>query len=246
MQTHNQTHNSNQLQVKLYEALVLLALHDEKGTTEGWYIEYTVAAAVLAELLMMNRVKVNADNKNKLEVIDAAPTGDLVMDEVLHKIATKKRPDTLKNWVMAIGHIPKLKHKVAEQLVVDGIIKSEEKKVLWVFTQKVYPEVNPEPERHLRHEMRRLILDKPLEIDAKVAILVALAKSAYLLKEVFSKDELKTHKERIDKIAKGEELGQITSEVVDAVQAAVMVAVMLPAMMAATTAATSSSSSSGC
>lgn len=233
--------HTNELQVKLYEGLVLLSLHDEKGTSEGWYIEYTVAAAVLAELLLAKRIQVNADNKDKIEVLDASPTGDQVMDEVLQKIAAKKRPDILKNWVMSIANIPKLKHKVAEQLVADGIIKSDEKKVLWIFTQKIYPEVNPEPERHLRHEMRRLVLDKPLEIDPRVALMVALAKSAYLLKDVFSKEELKTHKKRIEQIAKGEELGALTQDVIDAVQAAVMVAVMLPAMLAATTASTSSS-----
>lgn len=235
--------HTNELKVKLYEGLVLLALHDEKGTTEGWYVEYSVAAAVLAELLLLNLIRVNRDNKDKVEVLDASPTGDAVLDEVLQKIADKKRPDTLKNWVMRIGQIPKLKHKVAEQLVADGIIKSDEKKIFWLFTQKIYPEVDPEPERHLRHEMRRLVLDKPLEIDPRVALMVALAKSAHVLNDVFSKEELKTHKVRIEQISKGEELGALTDDVINAVQAAIMVAVMLPAIMAATTASTSSSSS---
>ena len=235
--------HTNELKVKLYEGLVLLALHDEKSTTEGWYVEYSVAAAVLAELLLLNLIRVNRDNKDKVEVLDASPTGDAVLDEVLQKIADKKRPDTLKNWVMRIGQIPKLKHKVAEQLVADGIIKSDEKKILWLFTQKIYPEVDPEPERHLRHEMRRLVLDKPLEIDPRVALMVALAKSAHVLNDVFSKEELKTHKVRIEQISKGEELGALTDDVINAVQAAIMVAVMLPAIMAATTASTSSSSS---
>ncbi|WP_417666406.1 GOLPH3/VPS74 family protein [Pseudidiomarina sp.] len=235
--------HTNELKVKLYEGLVLLALHDEKGTTEGWYVEYSVAAAVLAELLLLNRIRVNRGNKDKVEVLDASPTHDAVLDEVLQKITDKKRPDTLKNWVMRIGQIPKLKHKVAEQLVADGIIKSDEKKILWLFTQKIYPEVDPEPERHLRHEMRRLVLDKPLEIDPRVALMVALAKSAHVLNDVFSKEELKTHKARIEQISKGEELGALTDDVINAVQAAIMVAVMLPAIMAATTASTSSSSS---
>lgn len=234
----------NKTELKLYEGLVLLALHDEKGTTQGWYLEYTIAAAVLAELLMLKRIKVSEDKKNRLEVLDASLTGDLVMDEVLTKIAEKKRPDTLSNWVMTVGYIPSLKDKVAQQLVADGIIKSEERKLLWVFTQKLYPAINPEPERHLRAEMRRLILTKPLEVDPRIAVLIALAKSSYLLEQVFSKDELKVHKKRINQVAKGEELGQLASDVISSVHAAVMVAVMLPTMMAAITAATSSSSSS--
>lgn len=234
----------NKPQLKLYEGLVLLALHDTKGTTQGWYLEYTIAAAVLAELLMLNKVKVVDAKRNHVEVLDASPTGDMVMDEVLEKIVNKKRPDTLKNWVMTVGYLPNLKDKVAQQLVADGIIKSEERKWFWVFTEKRYPEINPEPERRLREEIRRLVLDKPVAVDPRVAVLVALAKSSYLLEQVFSKDEIKTHRKRIDQVAKGEELGQLATEVVSSVQAAVMVAVMLPAIMAAISVTTASSSSS--
>ena len=227
--------------MKLYEGLVLLALQEETGNTKGSHLEYTIAAAIIAELLLLKRIRVNADNKDKVEVLDNSPTGDTVMDEALQKMADRKRADTIKNWVSHIAQISKLKHKVAEQLVADGIITSEEKKVLWIFSYKVYPEANPEPERKLRSEMRRLVRDKPLEIDPRIALTVSLAKSSDLLKSVFSKDELKTHKERIEKIAKGEELGAVTQAVIDAVQAAVLVAVMMPAIMAATTASTSNS-----
>ncbi|WP_258240459.1 GOLPH3/VPS74 family protein [Pseudidiomarina homiensis] len=226
------------MEIKLYEGLMLLALNDEKGTNEGHYIEYTGAAAILAELLLSQRIQVNKDNKDKVDVLDDSPTGDPIMDEALDKMANKKKPDTLKNWVMALAQISKLKHKIAEQLVADGIIKADEKKVLWLFTQKIYPEVNPEPEKHLKREMRRLVLDKPLEIHPKIALMVALAKSAYVLDQVFSKEELKKHKQLIEQIAKGEELGTIATDVIDGVQAAVMVATMMPAMMAAVTAST--------
>lgn len=235
-----------QIQLKLYEGLVLLALHDEEGTTQGWYLEYTIGAAVLAELLMLNRIRVNSENKDRVEIVDASPTGDKVMDEVLAKIAAKKRPDTLKNWVMTVGYTPNLKEKVADQLVDDGIIKSDERKLLWVFTQKIYPEINPEPERYLRQEMRRLVLEQPSDlsdIDPRYAILIALAKSSHLLAQVFSKAEIKTHKKRIDEVAKGEALDELASDVISSVQAAVMVAVMLPSMMAAVSASTTSSSS---
>ncbi|RUO62280.1 hypothetical protein CWI71_04965 [Pseudidiomarina insulisalsae] len=221
---------------------MLLALNEEKGTMSGAYVEYSVAAAILAELLLLKRIRVNVDDKDKVELVDATSTGDKVMDEALQKIADAKRRAKLKDWVQRIGHISRLKHKVAEQLAADGIIALEEKKVLWLFTQKVYPEVNPKPEKELRYQMRRLVLEKPLEVDPRVALMVSLAKSAHLLSQVFSKEELKQHKERIEQIAKGEELGAIASDVVAAVEVAVMVAVMLPAITAATTSAATSAS----
>lgn len=229
--------------MKLYEGLMLLALNEEKGTMSGAYIEYSVAAAVLAELLLLQRIRVVRDDKDKVELIDDSPTGDRVMDEALAKIGAAKRRRKLKDWVSSIGHISKLKHKVAAQLVEDGIVELEEKKVLWLFTQKVYPEVNAKPEQELRYEMRRLVLDKPLDIDPRVALMVSLAQSARLLNQVFSKQELKANKERIENISKGEELGAIAKEVVAAVEVAVMIAAIMPAITAATTATTTSTPS---
>lgn len=231
------------MDIKLYEGLMLLALNEEKGTMSGSYIEYSTAAAVLAELLLLKRIHVDRGDKDKVDVIDDAPTGDKVLDEALEKMTQAKRRRKLKDWVSHIGHIRRLKHKVAEQLVEDGIIELEERKVLWLFTQKVYPEVNPQPEQHLRHEMRRLVLDKPLEINPRIALMVALAQSSRLLAQVFSKEELKANKKRIENIAKGEELGVIAKEVVAAVEVAVMIAAMMPAITAATTASSSSAGS---
>lgn len=35
-------------------------------------------------------------------MLDDSPTGDPIMDEALQKMAYKKKPDTLNNWVMAL------------------------------------------------------------------------------------------------------------------------------------------------
>lgn len=235
---------TSKLPVKLYEAIVLLALHDEKGTSVGWYIEYSVAAAILAELMLRQKIALSSDNKQHVGVLDSSPTGDPVMDEALAKIAEKSRPDSLQNWVMAIGYIHDLKHKVAAQLVADGIIEADTQKVLWLFTQKIYPEVNPEPERIIREQMRAVVLTDVTPSHPHLSLLIALAQSAYLLPEVFTKSELKAHKARIDAIAKGELLGEAASDIVNSVQAAIMVAVILPTILSAAT--TASTSSSGC
>ena len=42
----------------------------------GSYVEYTIAAGVIAELLRSNKIKVNRDNKDKIEVLGNKPTGD--------------------------------------------------------------------------------------------------------------------------------------------------------------------------
>lgn len=234
-------------ELRLYEGLMLLALSEEKGTIEGAYIEYCVAAAMLAELLLLKKLTLTDERDPKVQISDTAVIGDDVLDEGLQKIAQSKRSLKLEDWVTKLAQLTDLKHKVAAALVRDGVVALEEKKILWLFTQKVYPELNPEPEQALRRELRYLVLEQPLEVNPRHVLLLALAQSACLLPQVFSKAELKTHKKRIEQLVKGEQLGVITKDVIAAVEVAVMVAVMLPAMTAATSAATAASvSSSSC
>ena len=227
--------------LKLYEAIVLLALCEEKGTMNGAYVEYATAAALAAELLMLGRIKVDDGNNEKIAVVNDSPTGDSLLDEALTMILDAKRQYELEHWVEKLAGIKDLKHKVAQALATDGIVASEKEKVLWLFERRVYPEVNPEPEEQLRQEMRNVVLSDGDEIEPRIAIVVALANSAALLPQVFTKRELKDRKQRIKQLEKGELLPKAAKEAVQAIEAAVMIAAIMPAITAATVTSSPSS-----
>jgi hypothetical protein len=69
-----------------------------------------------------------------------------------------------------------------------------------------------------------------MELDARTAVLVALANGTGILKHVLGKDLVKQRKDRIQEIGEGDIVGEATKAAVQAAQAAVI---------AATTAATS-------
>ena len=217
--------------LKLYEAIVLLALCEEKGTMNGAYVEYAPAAALAAELLMLGRIKVDDGNKEKVTLVNDSRTGDSLLDEALTKISDTK-------WQYQLED---LKHKVAQALAADGIVASEKEKVLWLFERRVYPEVNPEPEEQLRQEMRNVVLSDENDIEPRIAITIALANSASLLPQVFSKQELKDRKHRIKQIENGELVSKAAKEAIQAIEAAVMIAAIMPAITAATVTSSPSS-----
>lgn len=227
--------------LKLYEAIMLLALCEEKGIMSGMYVEYATAGAIAAELLMLGRIKADENNKNKVAVLDDSPTGDALLDEALTMIAEAKRSRKLKDWVQKLGGIKNLKHKVAQALADNGIVSHETEKVLWLFERLVYPEVNPKPEQELRQAMRDAVLSDTDDIEPRIAIAVALANSAKLLPQVFSKQELKDRKQSIKQLENGELVSKAAKEAVQAIEAAVMVAVIMPAITAA-----SAPTSGGC
>ena len=108
------------------------------------------------------------------------------------------------------------------------------KKILLLFTRKIYPEVNPVPERELIRRLENAIFTDTRDIDPRTVVLLSLANSTGLLKMAFDKKKLKGRKARIKQIIEGEMTGKAATEAIQAMQAAVMVAVIMPTLIATT------------
>jgi Golgi phosphoprotein 3 len=224
-------------QLYLHEEIMLLALRDREGTVaSGIYCDYALGGAVLAELLLQKRAVVDQEKKKKfLRLTDATPFGDPVMDECIQKVKSTKRRAQLQTWVSRFAGVKKLKHRVAEQLCRRGILRTDEDKVLLFFSRKLYPEINPEPERNIMKRLNDAIFGDSEDVDPHTVVVLSLANSANILKVNFDKKELKARKKRIEQVAEGEMTGKATKEAIEAMQAAVMVAVIVPTIIASTT-----------
>ena len=221
-------------ELHLYEEIMLLALRDEEGTVaSGAMYSYAVGGAILAELLLEQRLRIEEPKKNRKLVTLASrePAGDELVDECLTRIAGAKRRKCAETWVSHFASIKQLKHRVAAQLCQRGILEADEDKVLLIFTRKIYPEINPEPERRLIERLRHAIFTDAEAIDPRTVVLVSLASATGILPVVFKKKDLKTRKKRIQQIVNGEATGKAAKDAIEAMQAAVMVACIMPAIM---------------
>ncbi len=220
----------------LHEEILLLALRDEEGTiASGTMYQYAIGAALLAELLLSKRVEVEQTGKRKLvNFVSTSPLGEPLIDQCLEKVINAKRRAVLQTWVSRFAGIKNLKHRVAQQLCRRGILRADEDKVMLLFTRKIYPEVNPGPERELIRRLEHAIFTDTRDIDPRTVVLLSLANSTGLLKVVFDKKKLKGRKARIKQIVDGEITGKAATEAIQAMQAAVMVAVIMPSVMTTT------------
>ena len=159
--------------------------------------------------------------------------GTSLLDECLDLIASAKKRRRAAGWVGRFTRIKNLRHRAAEGLCRRGILRDAEDKILLVFTRKIYPTIDPVPERRIVERLRNAIVGSSTDIDSNTALLVALAHPTGLLGVHFEKKKLRARKARIEKITSGELVGKATREAVRAAQQAAMVAVT-----AATTAAT--------
>ena len=162
----------------LHEEILLLALKDEEGTiASGARYNYAVGGAILAELLLGQRIAVDPSKKKKVSVIHPEPLGDPLIDEWLMKIAAAKRPKSLQDWVCKIADTKDLKHRIALPMCQQGILKVEEKAVLLLFTKKIYPQISPRPERQILDRLHRAIFTDAEDLDARTIVLLSLAKA---------------------------------------------------------------------
>lgn len=216
----------------LYEELLLLALRDREGTiASGAWAQQALGGALLAELVLEGRVSVRGDGK-EVVVARRTPLGDELLDESLDTIAASNRARGLSHWVSKLADTKELKHRAARSLCRRGILKADTDKLLLLFERRIYPELDPAPERALVERLRHAIFDSDeADLDPRTCALVSLAHATGILGLVFGRKELKPHKARIEGIQRGQAIGKATREVVDTLQTVILVAALMPAIL---------------
>lgn len=225
--------------LSLHEEVLLLALDDEKGTTEfGSTYGYGVGGAMLAELLLRERLVVEGEGrKAKVAVASPQQTGEPLLDEALERVRKAKRRRSPAGWVQTFAGTKDLKLRIARRLAQLGVLRASEEDMLFFFTRKTWPTQDPEPERRVVERVREAVLTED-ELDPHTTVLVTLARSTGLLAKLFDRKTLKARKARLERIEKGEVTGGAARAAMEATQAAVTAA-MVAASVAATSAATS-------
>ncbi len=203
----------------LHEELLLLALRDEEGTISAAMYPYAVAGAILAELMLHERIQVEDTKVELVHLTSDSPLGDLLLDECLAKIA-KADPDSLADWVERFTAVKHLKDRVAEGLCERGILRAEKGTFLFVFPKITYPEVDHGPEGKVLQRLQAAIFSESEDVDTRTAVLLSLASRTGMLPTLYDPKELKPRQEHIDRVTKGEQVGQAAKEAIEAMQAA--------------------------
>ncbi|MFT5049998.1 MAG: Golgi phosphoprotein 3 [Chlamydiales bacterium] len=216
----------------LHEEILLLALQDRKGTVVSgtWYAQ-AVAGALLAELILRGHIR-STEERGKLEVVNARAVGEPLLDDCLALLAESRKPKPMRTWLSTISNWSKLKHRVAEGLCRRGILRSDTDKVLLFFDRKIYPEVNPKPERELIERLREVIFTDCRDIDPRTVVTLSVAFQTGLLNAIFGRKELKARKARIEAVINGEATGKAAQEVLQGLQAAIIVSACIVPIIA--------------
>lgn len=230
--------------LRLHQELLLLALHDEKGTIAfARMLNIGLAGAMLGEFLLEGRVELRPEGRKGrplVTVVSRATFGDRVLDEGLRRLVEAKRRGNPQATVGSLARVKDLRARTAVALCRRGILRENEESVLLLFKRRVYPTLDPGPERELVLRIRQSIDEPRVDPDPRTALLVQLARSTGALRALYSNKELKALKPRLESMKPAAGAGgEATEAAIEAAQAAMV------AVMAATTAATTAATAGG-
>lgn len=203
------------------EEILLLALDDKKGTIKpmpAQAMKFALAGSLLMELALENRIDTDL---RSLYVIDPAPTGDALLDETLQKVHAEPSRQPTSYWLSEIAwQTQDLQERVLAQLVDKGVLKIEDRKILWVFAVRRYPLLDDREVTEVRTRLRTLISGDSIP-DARDAVLIGLVNACQLFDEIFTEEELTHLRPRIAELAKLDLIGREVARSINEISLAV-------------------------
>jgi hypothetical protein len=224
--------------VLLAEDLLLLLTDDETGkaVVSGSELDIALGGAQLVELSLAGRVDI--DDRKRLVVVDASPTGDALLDRAVDVVQRRegKKPSAV------VGELgKKLRPALQERLVAAGILREEKGKILGLFPTTRWPAASADHETAVRRALDVVLVHgRPPE--PRDASLIALLHALKATHRVVPPKEHDLSRRELDgrakAIAEGDWGSKAVRQAIDAAMAAVLAATMV-----ATTAATTAGSS---
>lgn len=190
------------------EELVLLGLDDHTGAlfpTPVMGFNYALAGALIADLALSGRVDTDLE---QLTVLRTDPTGDDLLDRALATLQTADKPQTVSHWLGVFSsQRATLETEALERLVARGILRREDKKILWVFGTRRYPTVDNQERTEVKTRLSALILGDDLP-DPHDAVLVSLLTACHLLHRIFPDSAHTARAARIAHLARMDQVGR--------------------------------------
>jgi golgi phosphoprotein 3 len=185
----------------LYEEILLLSIHEEKGTIIGSSVDQLkpgLAGALLAELTLMG--KIQTSNNHRLQLIDNSPMNIDVLDETLKALKESEKERKFGYWISTLNpNKDKFRKQIIGSLDQKGIFTQEADHIQWVVASPIHPETKASTKYWVTKRLRGIVLGSE-EIQPRDTILLSLVSACGLLDLVFLRDERKLASRMINQL----------------------------------------------
>lgn len=187
----------------LAEDLLLLALHDERGTSHvsAKELRRALATATVMDLALGGYI---ATQGGHVAIMDRTPADDPVCAHALRCIAQSPTSKTVKECHAVVeAGMPDIATRVRAGLVARGVLHYEQHRMLRVGpVAERFPMRDGWIEQTVRAQLRDVAL-RDTKPDARIAVLAALIVSYRLDRGLFSDDERPIAQARLCDVARG-------------------------------------------
>jgi len=200
------------------EEFYLLALDDCKGVINllpSSMLDYALAAALLMELALCDRIDTDLTT---MKMISSTPTGNPLLDNALRDLHQNVGPHTTSFWLEQLAKRDGcIGERVLASLIRKGILKQENKRILWVFEVRRYPLIDDREIKEVRTRLRELILGDDIP-DPRDVVLISLGNTCRLLDHLFTPEEFGRVQARIDALARLDLIGRATANAIHEIE----------------------------
>lgn len=208
--------------LNIAEEIYVMALDDHEGvikTMPAFTLDYVLAGALLMELALDNRID---SDLTTLKVIESGSTGDPLLDETLETIRACAEPKPTAYWLKELAdQSMRIEKRVLESLIRKGVLREENRRILWVFEVRRYPVLDDREVKEVCTRLRELIAGDAIP-DPRDVVLICLGSACRLLDDLFSADECERFKPRIAALARLDLIGHEMFEAIREIERAMI------------------------
>ena len=202
-------------QLTFVEELLLVGLDDQTGAllpTPVMGFNYALAGALIADLALAGRIDTDLE---QLTVLRTEPTGDAMLDRALATIKASPQPQTVSHWLGVFSaQRAELETEGLARLVSHGILRLQEKKILWVFGTRRYPTVDNQDRTEVKTRLSALILGDDIP-DPHDAVLISLLTACHLAQHIFTGPAYAARATRLANLARMDQVGREVGSAID-------------------------------
>lgn len=206
----------------LAEQLLLLALDDDTGKLRSLpdrALDYALAGAIIADLTRAGRVEVK---NNTLIILDSTPVDSKPEDIGLLDLQQASANSLTGALAHLSGDANGLRKRVIEQLVQKGVLRRENKEILWVFHYNRYPLADPTSENAVRQRLRKCIRNENHSLTSLEHVMISLVHVCQLEYLLLTEAERETYRARITEICEHDRIGRAVMASLNEIQKAIL------------------------
>ena len=202
------------------EEILVLLLGNREGElftdVPGDNLSCALAGAVLLDLSFAGRVDTDPE---QLMVVDATPTGNVILDGTLAQLAARDPQVSTRAWIaeLSVAGAPRIRESVMESLVARNILAPREGPFRWSDFFSRPRAGGSEAERQVKRRIREVLFSDDIPAPRNIA-LVGLTDACDLIGYVLSDDDVNRCRLRLDQFRKLDLIARELSELLAGIE----------------------------